>query len=70
LKKWCKDLNISLKEVAYVGDDINDLDIIKAVGFSACPADAVLHVKNTVHVILERNGGDACVREFIDNYLL
>ena len=70
LKSWCEKLKISLSEVAYVGDDINDLQIISAVGFSASPADAVDKVKKEVNVVLKKNGGDACVREFIDKYIL
>lgn len=70
LKAWCDKLDISLDNVAIIGDDINDLSIMNAVGFSACPADAVYRVKKTVDLVLTRRGGDACVREFIDHYLL
>ncbi|MEN8194193.1 MAG: HAD hydrolase family protein, partial [Bacteroidota bacterium] len=41
LEELCKERNITVKNVAYLGDDVNDLNIIKAVGFSACPSDAV-----------------------------
>jgi YrbI family 3-deoxy-D-manno-octulosonate 8-phosphate phosphatase len=70
LNKWCKELKISLAQVAYIGDDVNDLQIISAVGLSACPADAVDKIKAIAKIKLKRNGGDACVREFIDKYLL
>lgn len=70
LSKWCKQLKIQMKEVAYMGDDINDLDVIKKVGLSACPADAVESVKKYADIITHKKGGDACVREFIDNWLL
>lgn len=70
LKEWCSELNLELENVAYVGDDINDLKVIGAVGFSGCPADAVEAVKLKVNVILTRKGGDACVREFVDEHLL
>lgn len=70
LKEWCSELNLELENVAYVGDDINDLQVIEAVGFSGCPADAVEAVKLKVNVILTRKGGDACVREFVDEHLL
>ena len=53
-----------------IGDDINDIEIMKSIGFSACPANAVNAVKSECHIILSRKGGDACVREFIDQYLL
>ena len=70
LKSICKDLNIELSNVAIIGDDINDLEIMKVVGFSACPADAVNVVKSNVDVILNKKGGEGCVREFIDFYIL
>src|SRR4051812_13982933 len=41
LKQWCTKLKINLEEVAFIGDDVNDLKIISSVGFTACPADAV-----------------------------
>ncbi|HWY99331.1 MAG TPA: HAD-IIIA family hydrolase [Bacteroidia bacterium] len=69
LDKWVKDLKISYKNVAYVGDDVNDLKVITKAGFSACPADAMDAIKQKATIILTRNGGDACVREMIDNYL-
>ncbi|ADR21114.1 hypothetical protein MATR_12560 [Marivirga tractuosa] len=70
LLDWCEKLDIKLSEVAIIGDDINDLAVMKAVGFSACPADAVLRVKETVDLVLHTKGGKGCVREFIDFYLL
>lgn len=69
LTHWCKDLGITPANVCFIGDDVNDEDILKAVGFSACPADAVDDVKNMVHVVLQKKGGDGCVREMIDLYL-
>lgn len=69
LTNWCNNIGISLRQVCYIGDDRNDLEVLQAVGFSACPADAVNEVKAIVNVICSRVGGDACVRELIDNYL-
>ncbi len=69
LTKWCKELGIGLENVAYIGDDLNDLEVIEKVGFSACPADASMPVKNKVNLVLSAKGGKACVREFVDNYL-
>ena len=70
LNEWCRELNITTENVAYVGDDINDLEVMDAVAFSGCPADAVEAIKLKANVILKRNGGDACVREFVDEHLL
>lgn len=70
LNNYCNELNIKLENVAIIGDDINDLDVIKNVGFSASPSDAMDIVKSNVDVILSKKGGEGCVREFIDSYLL
>ena len=69
LDRWLQELNISAEQVAFVGDDVNDSSIIKKVGLSACPADAVDAIKKIVDVVLTKTGGEACVREFIDTYL-
>ena len=69
LETWCKEWGISLENVAVIGDDKNDLALMKAVGFAACPADAVNEVKSICNLVLERKGGEGCVREFIDAYL-
>ncbi|MCX6190027.1 MAG: HAD hydrolase family protein [Bacteroidetes bacterium] len=61
-----KELNIKLIDIAYIGDDLNDLKCMEQVGIAACPADAVDKIKKISHIVLNRNGGDACVREFID----
>lgn len=69
LDRWRQELELDWEEVAYVGDDVNDLECIAAVGFSACPADAVPRVREAVDVVLERVGGDAAGREFIDRFI-
>lgn len=70
LKQWCTELKIALHEVAMIGDDINDLSIMKEVGFTVCPADAAQVVKHAVDVVLTSKGGAGAVRELVDNYLL
>ncbi|MNV03929.1 3-deoxy-D-manno-octulosonate 8-phosphate phosphatase KdsC [compost metagenome] len=70
LKQWCETLSISLDQVAIIGDDINDLSIMREVGLRACPKDAVQEVKKEVDIVLTKNGGTGVVREFIDNFLL
>ena len=63
----CKDLNISLNEVAYIGDDINDIELLKSVGYKACPHDAVSKVKGIDNItVLQHKGGEGAVREFIE----
>ncbi len=70
LESWMEEMNIMLHEVGIIGDDVNDLPLIKVVGFSACPSDAVNVVKNHVDVILSLPGGKGCVRQLIDDFLL
>jgi len=70
LKKWCNELNISLEETAFIGDDVNDLVVMKQVGIAACPSDAVKIIRDVAHITLTQKGGEGCVREFIDNYLI
>ena len=70
LKSHCAELGIDLKNVAMIGDDINDLEVMRSVGLSVCPSDAVKIVKTNSSIILNKRGGEACVREFIDEYLL
>lgn len=70
LDKWLKQLNLTYKNVAYIGDDINDIEIIQRIGISACPCDAVKSVKAVANITLDLKGGEGCVREFIDDYLM
>lgn len=62
----CNELGISLQEVAYIGDDVNCLELLSNVGFPACPADACAEVKaiNGIMMMVQR-GGEGCVREFV-----
>ena len=56
----------SFDQVAYIGDDVNDLDALRAVGFSAAPADAMPTVLKAVHYICVKKGGEGAVREVAD----
>jgi YrbI family 3-deoxy-D-manno-octulosonate 8-phosphate phosphatase len=53
-------------EVAYIGDDVNDLEVMKRVGFAATPADGTDENKKVAHYISKTNGGGGCVREICD----
>ena len=70
LKKLCEELHISLDEVAFIGDDLNDLEILKTVGYSATPADGTRKNQEVANYIFKLRGGEGCVREFIDNVIL
>jgi len=60
---------LTLDRVAYIGDDINDLETLKAVGFSASPADGVSQVTAVVDYVCRKKGGEGAVREVIDMIL-
>lgn len=66
LKEMIERYKCSFSEVAYIGDDENDLECIKACGFTGCPSDAVETVKERVDFICSSKGGDGSVREFIE----
>lgn len=66
LQGWCEELGISFSQVAFIGDDINDLPIMRAVGFTACPADASWPVREYVDMILSCKGGEGAVREWLE----
>src|SRR5437867_4340935 len=57
---------LTLQEMAYIGDDVNDLEALEAVGFSAAPADAMPSVLEVVTYICRKSGGDGAVREVAD----
>ena len=66
VEELAKKYNISLSQIAYIGDDVNDLECIKACGFSACPADASKIVRENVDYVCKRNGGEGIIRELLD----
>ena len=59
-------MNLSLDQVAYIGDDLPDLTAIESVRLGACPADAATEVKSKANWVSPRGGGDGCVRELCD----
>jgi 3-deoxy-D-manno-octulosonate 8-phosphate phosphatase (KDO 8-P phosphatase) len=58
--------NLGFNEVAYLGDDVNDLPVFSNIGLAACPSDAFESVKSVAHVILGRPGGHGAFREFAE----
>ena len=57
-------------QIAYIGDDLNDLDAMAYCGLSACPADAVPEVLQYAKYVCKHNGGRGAVREFVEYILL
>ena len=66
LGKICKKFQVTKNEVAYVGDDVNDLKIMQLVGFSATPNDGIEDVKKIAHYVCKRKGGEGVLREVVD----
>lgn len=66
LDELLKDLNLTYEEVAYMGDDVNDLSVIKVAGLSAAPCDAVEEVLSKTHIVTKAMGGKGAVREFVE----
>ncbi|MBC8213568.1 MAG: HAD-IIIA family hydrolase [Candidatus Marinimicrobia bacterium] len=65
----CKKFDISLDEVAYIGDDLNDLEVLLAVGLSAMPCSSPILDQFKPDFITKRVGGDGAFREFVDTIL-
>ena len=64
VEEICNSVNTSISNsVVFVGNDLNDLEAIKAVGFSFCPADACYEVKKVVDVVTISKGGEGVIRE-------
>ena len=59
-------LKIENENIAYIGDDVNDFDVMKEVGVSVAVGDAVSKIQNIAQYTCVNNGGQAAVREFID----
>jgi 3-deoxy-D-manno-octulosonate 8-phosphate phosphatase (KDO 8-P phosphatase) len=57
------------RQVAYIGDDINDLPVMNAVALAAAPADAPFEVRAQAFMVMEARGGAGCLREFIEAIL-
>lgn len=66
----CNELGITLEEVCFVGDDINDIDLLSHVGTAVCPANAMQVIKDIPGIIrLTRRGGDGAIREICEMIL-
>ncbi len=63
VEKLCRKYNIDLQNVAYIGDDVNDLDVIRAVGFGCSVPNGIEEVKKAAMYVTKRRGGQGAVRE-------
>tara|TARA_X000001036_G_scaffold398851_1_gene402041 strand:- start:2868 stop:3359 length:492 start_codon:yes stop_codon:yes gene_type:complete len=62
----CKKYKIKSENVAYIGDDVNDLELLENVGFSAVPNDAIIEAREIADYICNTNGGNGVLREIAD----
>lgn len=69
LKEYLELNQIDLKHVLYMGDDMPDIPPLKMVGLPTCPQDAIPEVKEIAKYISHKNGGDACVRDVIEQVM-
>ena len=66
INDFCKKNKNLFKKITYVGNDINDLQVMKLVGYTYCPADAHPMIKEISQHILVSKGGEGVVREIYD----
>jgi YrbI family 3-deoxy-D-manno-octulosonate 8-phosphate phosphatase len=65
LELYCREHNIPLTDVVYIGNDINDMEAMKIVGYPACPSDAYGEVKALSKIVLNVPGGSGVIRDFV-----
>ena len=70
LKKICSEFNVNSQSVAYIGDDINDVGIMKLVGLSGSPKNGSSEVKKIANYVCKSKGGEGAFREFVDLIIL
>ncbi|MQP52031.1 MULTISPECIES: HAD family hydrolase [unclassified Flavobacterium] len=68
-KSICEQLQITLDDVAYIGDDIGDLSLLDVAGISAAPNNASDYIKKRVDFVTSKNGGEGAFREFVETIL-
>lgn len=69
LKGLLNKYNLTLEETAYIGDDLNDLEVMSLCKFSACPKNSASEIIEISHFISSKNGGDGAVREILEKIL-
>jgi 3-deoxy-D-manno-octulosonate 8-phosphate phosphatase (KDO 8-P phosphatase) len=69
LKKFCQNNDVPLSQVSYIGNDVNDINAMSICGIKLCPADAHPRVKKIADHILRQSGGEAVIREFVEDVL-
>lgn len=66
VKLLAEEMNLEMKNIAFMGDDVNDYHAMKIVGFSTCPSDAVDAIRQIADYVCQAKGGNGAVREFAE----
>jgi YrbI family 3-deoxy-D-manno-octulosonate 8-phosphate phosphatase len=66
MQHFAREHCISLENIAYIGDDLNDMNLLKNVGLSFCPIDAHNLIKANVDIVCTKNGGYGAFREAVE----
>ena len=66
LKEYAKSKPIDLNNICFVGNDINDYEVMSAVGIKICPMDATEEIRNIADIIIKKNGGEGVIRELLN----
>ncbi len=65
----CKQLNINMEDVAFIGDDLGDVELLDTAGISATPKSAPNYIQKHAKMIMTKNGGEGVFREFVEKIL-
>ncbi len=68
-RELANEMDITLNDIAFIGDDINDIKLLNNVGWSGCPANTPDYIRNTVHLKGNIHGGEGAFREFVETIL-
>lgn len=68
-KELCSQLGITMEDVAYIGDDLNDMKLLKLVGWAGVPSSAPVYVQKLANVKLCKKGGEGVFREFVETII-
>ena len=66
LDEICRLRNLKYEEIAFIGDDVNDISVLECVGFSASPKNGVKAVTSIVDYVCTKNGGEGAFRELVE----
>ncbi|MCL2864049.1 MAG: N-acylneuraminate cytidylyltransferase [Lachnospiraceae bacterium] len=69
VERLCQKYQVNLENLVYIGDDVNDLEVIKNVGYSCCPSDALPIIKKHVDYITTAKGGEGVIREVVEKLI-